>query len=108
MKTYSKTIAKLTTLGVLLTVFGINAHANDVRERGAITGEVVATDFDSRRIVLEQYPAEIRYRVALGASISLLQGSKGALEDVLLGDIVSVKLDGNTGDIRDLAVVAKQ
>lgn len=107
MKVYSRMIAKLLALGVLLTAFSLNAQAAGVRQQGDITGRVVATKFTTRHIVVADLATEKRYRVALAASITLLDGSKGALEDVLLDDSVIVKLDSITGDIVDLSVVAQ-
>ena len=107
MNAYIRMIAKILTLGVLLTAFGINAHAAGVRKQADIIGEVVGTKFESRHIFLGDYETEKRYRVALSAKITLLDGSKGTLEDVDAGDEVRVTLDGNTGDIRGLAVISQ-
>ncbi len=115
MKVYRRMIAKLLALSVLLTMFGLNAHAGGVGAKNpfgvstpdGIANEVVGASFESRRILLRDFTTETPYRVALSASITLLDGSKGSLEDVLLGDIVAIKLDSKTGDIRDLAVIAQ-
>lgn len=107
MNAYIRMITKVVSLGVLLVTIPLSAHAGDVRSQDNMTGEVKGTKFESRHIYIGQYEAHQRYRVALSASITLLDGSKGALEDVMLGDGVQVKLDSNTGDIRDLSVIWK-
>ncbi len=108
MNTYSRMIAKLLALGALLTVFGLNANAAGAGSPGDLTGEVVGANFGSRLLVIGDYTTtEKRYRVALSSKITLVDGSKGALEDVLLGDEVLVKLDSKTGDIRDLSVISQ-
>lgn len=100
--------AKLLALGMLLAACGLNAHAIGAGEQGQMTGEVVGQALASRHIVVENYTTKAtRFRVALSAKITLLNGAKGALEDVLLGDEVLVKLDSKTGDIRDLSVIAQ-
>ncbi len=105
MNAYVRMMAKILSLGALLTTFAFNAHAVDVRSQDNMTGEVVGTKFKSRHIYIGDHDTPKRYRVALAAKVTLLDGSKGALEDVMLGDGVQVKLDGQTGDIRDLSII---
>ncbi|MGI9288833.1 MAG: hypothetical protein ACR2P1_25865 [Pseudomonadales bacterium] len=107
MNAYIKMITKVLSLGVLLATFALNAHAADVRSQADTTAQVVGKNFGSRHLSLRYYQTEKSYRVALAAKVTLLDGSRGSFEDVLMGDEVVVKLDEETDDIKDLHVISQ-
>lgn len=100
--------AKLFALGAILAMFGPYAQAAGDHPQRHMTGLVVGQALASRQIDVQDHrPGPVRFRVALSATITLLDGAKGRLEDVLLGDEVTLKLDSETGDIRHLSVISQ-
>ncbi len=104
MNAYIKTMAKQIIASVLLAAFALSSHA---ATRDVTTGEVRGTDFVSRSLSISDSVVEKSYRVALSATVILLDGGKGVLEEVNLGDIIVLELDRETGDIQKLSVVAQ-
>ena len=109
MKKLTRKSVKLSLLTLVLTAFAFSASGADKHMQTSFTGEVAGRAIDGRTIIVKHAETSKSkpYRVALAAKIRLLNGSKGTFDDLLGGDTVAIKLDRNTGDIRDITITAQ-
>lgn len=107
MKKLTRKSVKLSLLTLVLTAFAFSASGADKHMQTSFTGVVAGRAIDGRTILVKQAETSKPYRVGLAAKIRLLDGSKGTFDDLLGGDTVDIKLDSNTGDIRDITVIAQ-